>query len=315
MPSELEEQQLRLNLKMKVKKKVGSFESFDKTKIHYEVLGEGSPLIFLPGVACPINHWHHQIEHFSKSYQAVSFYYRGHCLSGTPYNKDNLNIESLTKDLECLLQTLEIETACFLSHSFGGQIIIEAYRHFSEKFSSIVFLNSFVKNPIQDMFNGLAHKLFSSAEHLYQLLPRTSSYIWRKMTDENPLLCIIFGLAGGFNLNLTHFKDIEIYTKTLSTIELETLIRLLKSLMNYDGSHWLGEIQVPTLIIGGQKDLVTPTHHQTEMKRYIPESELTLIPYGSHCCQLDFPDFVNIRIEKFLNDKKISLKKRQAHKS
>ena len=153
------------------------------------------------------------------------------------------------------------------------------------------------------MFNGLAHKLFFGVESVYQFLPQTSSYIWRKLTDENPLLCVIFGLVGGFNLNLTHFKDIEIYTKTLSTIELEVLIALLKSLMSYDGSHRLGEIQVPTLIIGGEKDLVTPTHHQTDMKRYVPQSELTLIPYGSHCCQLDFPDFVNMRIEKFLMEK------------
>ena len=291
---------------MKVKKEVGYFKSFDNTKIYYELLGEkGSPLIFLPGVACPINHWHHQIEHFSKNHKVISFYYRGHALSETPKDKSALNIESLTKDLNCLLEALQIEKACFLSHSFGGQIIIEAYRQFPEKFSGIVFLNSFVKNPIQDMFNGLAHKIFFGAESLYQFLPHTSSYIWRKLTDENPLLCVIFGLIGGFNLNLTHFKDIEIYTKTLSTIELEVLLSLLKSLMNYDGSHWLGEIQVPTLIIGGQKDLVTPTHHQTDMKRFIPNSELTLVPYGSHCCQLDFPDFVNIRIEKFLNDKKL----------
>ena len=288
-----------------MKKVTGSFQSSDGTHIHYESLGKGKPLIFLPGVACPINHWHHQMEYFSKKYNVISLYYRGHSKSQIPKNKDHLTLDYIVEDIRLLLETLNIQKACFLSHSFGGQVIINAYKHYPEKFQSIVFLNSFVKDPFQDMFGGLAKKLLLSINHLHKILPETISYIWNKTTNENLFLCIIFGMAGGFNLNLTQFKDIEIYTKTLSTLELETLLRLLMSLMSYDGSYWLGDIKVPTLIIGGEKDFVTPSYHQTDMKREVPNSELILIPYGSHCVQLDFPDFVNIRIEKFLNEKRV----------
>ena len=38
------------------------------------------------------------------------------------------------------------------------------------------------------------------------------------------------------------------------------------------------------------------------MHHLIPNSEYALIPYGTHCTQLDLPEYVNLRIEKFLKD-------------
>jgi pimeloyl-ACP methyl ester carboxylesterase len=63
----------------------------------------------------------------------------------------------------------------------------------------------------------------------------------------------------------------------------------------------LEKIRVPTLIISGSKDGVTPASHQYAMQKKIKGSELLRVPYGSHCTQLDLPEFVNLRVEKFLN--------------
>jgi pimeloyl-ACP methyl ester carboxylesterase len=38
------------------------------------------------------------------------------------------------------------------------------------------------------------------------------------------------------------------------------------------------------------------------MNRRIKGSQLLRVPYGSHCTQLDLPDFVNLRIERFLEE-------------
>ena len=62
------------------------------------------------------------------------------------------------------------------------------------------------------------------------------------------------------------------------------------------------EVKVPTLIIGGAKDSVTPLSFQREFHQKIKGSKLQIIPYGSHCSQLDMPDLVNLRIEKFLSE-------------
>jgi len=36
------------------------------------------------------------------------------------------------------------------------------------------------------------------------------------------------------------------------------------------------------------------------MNKKIKNSEMMVIPYGSHCVQLDFPEMVNLKIETFL---------------
>ena len=71
-------------------------------------------------------------------------------------------------------------------------------------------------------------------------------------------------------------------------------------MVSYDGLSVLDRIDVPTLIISGSADSVTPLHYQENLHKKIKGSEFLSVPYGSHCTQLDLPDFVNLRIEKFL---------------
>lgn len=70
--------------------------------------------------------------------------------------------------------------------------------------------------------------------------------------------------------------------------------------MDFNGEPILPQITVPALIISGEKDAVTPLRFQYHFKETIPNSTFFLVPYGSHCTQLDFPDYVNLKIEKFL---------------
>jgi pimeloyl-ACP methyl ester carboxylesterase len=73
-------------------------------------------------------------------------------------------------------------------------------------------------------------------------------------------------------------------------------------MLDYDGSKILEKIDVPTLIIGGKNDSVTPVKTQRYMHKKIKGSQLQIVPYGSHCTQLDMPDLVNLRISRFLKD-------------
>ena len=42
--------------------------------------------------------------------------------------------------------------------------------------------------------------------------------------------------------------------------------------------------------------------HQEEIHRLIRGSSFFMVPYGSHCTQLDMPDLVNLKIDRFLHD-------------
>ncbi|UOF00370.1 alpha/beta fold hydrolase [Bdellovibrio reynosensis] len=280
-------------------KQTGSFESFDGTSIYYEVRGEGEPLILVYGIACLMNHWHHQTETFCKRYKVITFDLRGHQKSNPVVDMNQLSMEALSKDIQALMSHLNIEKAHFAGHSFGVPIILKLYDDRPELFHSMVLINGFAKNPIKGMFGlDVIEPFFYFVKTQYEKQPQVWNTMW-KMAVDNPMSIYLAALAGGFNLKVTHIKDIEVYMRGVARLNLEVFLNLFEVLMEYDGENVLEKINVPVLILSGEKDMVTPIRFQYHFKEKIKNSEFVLVPYGSHCTQLDFPDYTNLKMENF----------------
>jgi pimeloyl-ACP methyl ester carboxylesterase len=283
-----------------VSKDVGTFRSFDGTRIYYEVRGEGFPIVLNYGIGCVINHWRHQIRHFSQGFKVIAYDYRAHHRSETPENRANLSIDAMAQDIQALLKHLELPQASLWGHSFGAELLVRYYDLFPEQTHSLVFINGFAQNPLAGMFGSdLTQNFFNLFKTGYETLPETLSYLF-KMLVQNPLAIQLSAMAGGFNLQLTSLKDIEIYARGIASMDLNSFIEMFQSMLNYNGKPVLSRVQVPTLIIGGKQDSVTPQKHQEEMHQLIRGSEFFMVPYGSHCTQLDMPELVNLKAEQFL---------------
>lgn len=285
-------------------KKSGLIKSFDGTSIYYESRGKGEAIVFVYGIACLMNHWHHQIKYFSKNFQVISFDIRGHHQSNPLSNVQNINISSAAKDIEVILDELQVKKAHFVGHSFGAPVIFSAYDQFAERFNSITLINGFAKNPIKGMFGlDVVEPFFHFFKKQFQDSPALYTQLWR-WAVYNPISMRAVAMVGGFNLKLTHFKDIEVYAKGVAHLDLNVFLSFFEDMMSFDGDHILKKIDVPTLIISGDDDNVTPKDFQTDMASKIKNSELVKVPYGSHCTQLDFPDYVNLKIENFITKKR-----------
>ncbi|OFZ28514.1 MAG: alpha/beta hydrolase [Bdellovibrionales bacterium RIFCSPHIGHO2_01_FULL_40_29] len=283
-----------------IEKKTGTYKAFDGTPIYYEVRGHGEPIVFIYGIACLMNHWHHQVEHFAKTHQVILFDIRGHHKSTPVVNMANLKLEHLAFDLKGLLNHLGHKKAHFVGHSFGGPYILKTYEQFPEIFSSMILINAFSRNPLKKLFGlEFVEPLFNFVREQHRKSPDLWNTLWRGLID-NPIAFQIAALAGGFNIRLTQFKDIEMYGRGVSRLELPIFFELFEQLLEYDGRDTLSTVSCPALILAGERDLLTPPSYQVEMNHLIHGSELMKIPYGSHCSQLDFPEFVNLKISEFL---------------
>ena len=280
-----------------ISKQVGRFKSFDGTQIYYESRGEGIPIILIYGVCCQMNHWHHQVIHFSKTHNVITFDIRGHHQSSVPEDQKELTITSVAKDVVALMQHLKIPHAHMAGHSFGVPVLIELQKEAPSLAISYSFINGFAKNPIKGMFGlDVVEPFYHFVRTQYERAPDLWSELWRVATD-NPFALALTALAGGFNFKLTQFKDIEIYTRGVSQTPLKVFLPLFEDLMRFNGESLLKKIEQPTLIIGGEKDAVTPVKFQEQMHSLVKNNEYVLVPYGSHCTQLDFPDYVNLKLE------------------
>jgi pimeloyl-ACP methyl ester carboxylesterase len=69
----------------------------------------------------------------------------------------------------------------------------------------------------------------------------------------------------------------------------------------FDIRQRLGQINVPTLIIAGEKDMFMPLKFSTSLAKGIAQSQLVVIPTAGHKIQLEKPDLVREAIVNFIN--------------
>lgn len=232
------------------------------------------------------------------------FDYRGHHKTPIPDNKESLLIDSLARDLISFCEQNDLKKVDFVGHSFGCQVLLHAYSIQPRLFGTMSFVNGLYRNPFNHLIaaDDLV-ELINQAKKIYNQAPGFVSMLWEKGVT-NPLLVPLSALTGGFNLSKTALKDIEIYARGVSAIDLRVFLTFFEDMVSFDGESILSKIKIPTLIICGSKDALTPMEEQERMHELITTSELYPVPYGSHCTQLDFPEMVNLKIQNFIEQNK-----------
>lgn len=93
----------------------------DGTRLHYEIEGDGPPLILHLGAGCDSELWRAAgyVEPLAKNYRCVLFDHRGHGLSDKPRGAEANHINRYVADVVALLDHLSLERAAFWGYSAG----------------------------------------------------------------------------------------------------------------------------------------------------------------------------------------------------
>lgn len=277
-----------------VELKTGYVKSFDDEKIFYEIHGSsGEVIFFVYGIACLFNHWHKQISYFSPHHKTIMYDFRGHHNTSIPKDKNTLTIHSLAKDLLAIIDQHKIQKVHVVGHSFGSQVVLEAYNIRPDLFKTMTLINGFYKNPFYKYVDKkLIQEGINNIVRLYNKTPKVVSGLWKNLVN-NPLLIPLSNLMGGFNLSHTKIEDVQIYSNGVSQLDLRVFLTLFSDMVNYDGSEIVKHISCPAQIIGGGSDSITPPEQQKSFVTLNKNLLIEIIPKGSHCVQLDFPQVVN----------------------
>jgi 3-oxoadipate enol-lactonase len=253
-------------------------------QIEYEVHGPPSavPTVFIHGFPFSKEMWNTQVEVLKKDFYLVTYDVRGH--GGSEAGDNQFTLEYFVDDLIGLLDHLRLESVVVVGLSMGGYIALRAIERHPERFRGLVLCNtrseadgneakikraqqarSVKVDGIKKFAEGFVKAVFY--EKTFHSNPRAVELI-RSIIENTPPLTV----AG-------------------------TLIALAG---RTDTSASLPAIRVPTLILVGEHDTLTPPSASLAMKEKIPNAEMYIIPNAAHMSNLENPEVFNDHLVKFL---------------
>lgn len=270
-----------------------NFEIDYKT-VHRDVI------LFNYGLVCSNHHWKYQLEWFHNQGFKILFHdYRGHFQSSGIDHLSKISFLRITQDMNELLDHLKVENTHCIGHSMGVNISLEFARQQPDKVKSMTLLSGTTLPVKGVMFDSnlmeYVAPLAESGLHKYR---EVFQLFWDTQAMNPMTLKLIH--SQGFNEKKVGREYIEIYMNRVAQLGPDLFMQLFKEMQNHDILGNLNEMNIPSLIIGGDKDNVIPFHLQQLLHHQLKTSELYIVKDGSHVPQVDFPELVNERIKIFL---------------
>jgi pimeloyl-ACP methyl ester carboxylesterase len=276
--------------------------SFDETDLAYHVVGQGPPILLANGLGGSWKAWTHQITYFQDRYRFVSWDYRGLYRSGPPHDRDALRIEDHVDDALAVLDAEKIDSTAVFGWSMGVQVALELFRRAPDRVRVLVLINGVAGAPWSTAFN--VPQIGAAIPHVLGLvrsLPNVAQSVTERVVQwpETVTWAKRVGLAG-------HTLDEEIFAQlagSFAGLDMDLYLHTLELLGDHDARDVLEELDIPVLIIAGDRDLFTPRRAAEAMLRRIRGAELLVVPGGTHYVAVEYPELVNLRVEKFFRER------------
>jgi aminoacrylate hydrolase len=231
---------------------------------HYEIYGSGPALLLVSGLGGTAAYWAPQIEAFAAHFTVITYDQRG---AGTTDHPDEpYSIAQLADDLQALIAGLQLERPLLIGHSTGGAIGQVLAAREPQLLAGMVQYASWSKSDAH--FNWCFR-------------------MRRALLEGSPLEEYVHGSAL-FLYPPEHVRD---HAEALSPALLasvarfparQTILRRIDAIMAHDASAQLWKIQVPTLVLCAQDDILTPPYQSRLLADAINGSELKIVARGGH---------------------------------
>jgi len=259
------------------------FAEVNDTKLYYEIVGRGHPLVLVHGFSVDNRVWNDQFEAFRKRFKVIRYDVRGFGKSALPTIGKEY---SHTKDLKALLNQLGINHACLIGLSMGGNIALDFTLEYPEMTKALILVDSTL-GGFRD-WSKTWRELWKS--------------IWKEAKENG------VEAAKDLELKAAFFKP--------ALEKPNVAFRLRQMVSDYSGWHFvntdplrsldppamdrLQEVQVPTLIIVGERDL--PDFHRIVdiMNKKIQNSKRISLKGAGHVSNMETPREFNEAISSFL---------------
>ena len=89
------------------------------------------------------------------------------------------------------------------------------------------------------------------------------------------------------------------YLRHMARMDPIVFATLLQDVADHSTRAFLGQLDVPVLVVAGERDGFTPLRCSEEMARLLPRAELCVVPNADHTAPLELPDLIELRFGVF----------------
>lgn len=247
-----------------------TYEIKQKEKFRYVDEGAGEPLVLLHGLFGALSNFSGLIEYFRHHNRVIV-----PLLPLLDMDILHTSVGGLAKYVHRFLETMQLTGVHLLGNSLGGHVALVHTLKTPERVKSLILTGS------SGLFeNGMGDSYPKRGDYEY-IKNKTA------LTFYDPAMAT---------------KELvdEVFSITSSRLKVIKIIALAKSAIRNNLGEELNQINMPTLLIWGKNDTITPPFVAEEFKKLIPNSELHFIDKCGHAPMMEVPDEFNKILHGFL---------------
>ena len=249
--------------------------------VAYDDAGEGRPIVFVHGFPHHRKLWAPQLRALSGHHRAIALDLPGFGESDMP---ERFTIDAWAQGLARFLDAVEIERAVIAGLSMGGYITLAFWRLHRDRVLALVLADT---RAGADTEEGKQKR-------------RETIELARNDGPTAVARALLPGMVG----KSTREREPSVVATMRAMLEsasVDSIVGASEAMMNRsDATGSLATIDVPTLIIAGEEDVLTPPKESRAMHAAIAGSRLEIIPGAGHVSNVERPAAFNQVLTEFL---------------
>ncbi len=258
--------------------------NLDAIETHFIEKGpaNGLPVVLIHGFPFSHEMWKPQVEALSAKYRVIAYDVRGHGKTGA--GDGQYTLEFFVADLLDLLDRLRILEAVLVGLSMGGYIALRAAERNPDRVKALVLCDT--RSEADSNEAKIKRSVGIRRVKLEGTVPFAEDFVKG-----------IFA-ADTFKSNPVAVESIK---KIIGSNPPEGVCGALLALATRtDTTNALPNIRVPTLVMTGEEDAITPPAVGKAMADKIPGAEFHVVPKAAHMSNQENPDVFNQHLQNFL---------------
>ena len=263
----------------------------DKVRLHYEEVGQGTPLLFVHEFAGDHRSWEPQIREFGKRYRCIAYAARGYPPSDVPDDAGTYSYHHVMRDCVAVLDNLKIDSAHIVGLSMGGYTTLQVALSHPTRVRSMTLAGT--GSGSERWYTETFRK---NSRALADQFEREGSAAVAKSYGQGPSR-IPFAIkdARGFAEFSKHLAEHDPRGSAHTSRSFQGARPSI-----YDFENAIRKLTIPALIVVGDEDdrCIEPSLF---LKAALSESGLLVMPKTGHAANLEEPDLFNQVLGDFLS--------------